>query len=681
MKPEELAGVLTEFAQTMVTDFPIQGILDHLVSRIVEVMPISAAGVTLIAPGLRPRYVAASDTSAMRFEKLQTTVGGGPCLAAYQTGRAISVPDLRRDHRFPTFAPRARTAGLAAMFSFPLRHGHMQLGALDLYRDTPGPLSRGSLIAAQTLADVAAAYLINAQARSDLQDSSDQSREAALHDPLTGLPNRVLMLELLEHAFRSSTRSGKTTAVFFVDLDRFKEVNDTYGHQVGDRLLVAVGERLTGVLRPGDSLARLAGDEFVVLCENLENPSQADPIAVRLHQGLSRPFALGGVTVGVTASIGIAFTGHGSQAADELLRDADFAMYRSKRNRAAKHDVLDLRDLHLAGYQASLARSLPGAIDRDELHLDYQPIVDADDRRLTGVEALLRWTHPTRGAISPTVFVPLAEQSGQIREIGLWVLNQACSDHHTWNRQRTDSISMSVNVSPHQFMSAGFAESVAGVLAQRSVDPGLINLEVTEGVLVRDEQRALVVIDELTDVGVKLALDDFGTGYSSLGYLNTLPIDTIKIDQTFIAKLTHDPDSQRIVTAIIQLAHSLEMTVIAEGVETAEQHRELTHLGSDSCQGFYFARPMTASSLDTLLHHRGGPTDVRLPPTQPPTTRPPGGAYGSPANAPQPPLLTDGRGCDSPATSQNGEHAARLDLPLQGTSTHGEQAHSDTPAR
>lgn len=643
--------MLTEFAQTMVTDFPIQGILDHLVTRIVEIMPVSAAGVTLIGPGLEPRYVAASNTSAMRYERLQTTVGGGPCLAAYQTGTAISAPDLRTDHRFAEFAPRALAAGLGAVFAFPLRHGDMQLGALDLYCKTAGRLSRGSLVAAQTLADVAAAYLINAQARSDLQDSSDQSRDAALHDPLTGLPNRVLMLELLEHAFRSSTRSGKTSAVFFVDLDRFKEVNDTYGHQIGDQLLVAVGKRLTGVLRPGDSLARLSGDEFVVLCENLESPSQADPIAVRLHQDLSRPFTLGDVTVCMTASIGIAFTGHGSEAADELLHDADFAMYRNKRNRAANHDVLDLRDLHLAGYQASLVRSLPGAIDRDELHLDYQPIVDACDGRLTGVEALLRWTHPTRGAISPAVFIPLAEQSGQIREIGLWVLNQACSDHHTWNRERAGGILMSVNVSPHQFMSAGFAASVATALDDGSVDPGLMNLEVTEGVLVRDQQRALVVVDELADVGVKLALDDFGTGYSSLAYLNALPIDTIKIDQTFIAKLTHEPASQRIVTAIIQLAHSLKMTVIAEGVETAEQHKELTQLGSDSCQGFYFARPMAASSLDALLQHHGGLTDLRLPPSRLPSR----GATGGRGKASDSVPRADRRRRGTQVSPRNGE--------------------------
>lgn len=613
MKPEELSGVLTEFAQTMVTDFPIQGILDHLTRRIVEVMPVTAAGVTLITPGLQPRYIAASDRSALRFEKLQTQVGEGPCLAAYQTGEPVSVPDLRSETRFPEFAPRALTVGLAAVFTFPLRHGAMRLGALDLYRDAPGPLSASSMVAAQTLADVAAAYLINAQGRSDLLDSSAQSRDAALHDPLTGLPNRVLMLEMLEHAFRGSRRSRSTSAVLFVDLDRFKEVNDTYGHQIGDQLLVAVGERVSGMLRPGDSVGRLSGDEFLILCEGLDDPAQADPIAVRLHQELSRPFVLSGVTVNVTASIGIAVAGHDVNGAEELLRDADFAMYRDKRGRAASHDVLDLRDLHLAGYQAGLARGLPGAIQRHELHLDYQPIVTAADGRLTGVEALLRWTHPHRGAVAPAVFIPFAEQSGQIIELGQWVLTQACSDHQKWQYGRREDIALAINVSTHQFMSVGFAESVACALERTSTKPELITLEVTESVLVRDQQRALVVLDELTDIGVRLALDDFGTGYCSLGYLNKLPINAIKIDRSFIASLSPKSDSHTIVAAIIQLAHSLGMTAVSEGVETSEQHNHLVTLGSDACQGFYFARPMAATSLDSLLGHHADLSNPHLP--------------------------------------------------------------------
>jgi diguanylate cyclase (GGDEF)-like protein len=613
MVREELSDVLSEFARTMVTNFPIQGILDHLVKRIVDILPITAAGVTLIEADLDPRYIAASDASALRYEKLQTELGEGPCVAAYSSGEAIAVQDLRVEDRFPEFTPRALASGLVAVFTFPLRHADLQLGALDLYRETAGPLSRGSMVAAQTLADVAAAYLINAQGRADLQDSSDQSREAALHDPLTGLPNRVLMLQLLEHAFRAGRRSGKISAVFFMDLDRFKEVNDTYGHQIGDELLVAVAERLTALLRPADSLARLSGDEFVILCEDLAARSAADPIAVRLDAELSRAFALSGVEVNVSASIGIAFTGQGINAPEELLRDADLAMYRAKRDRVAGQDVFDLRQLHLAGHQAGLARGLPGAIGRGELHLAYQPIVDSADAQLTGVEALLRWTHPARGPVAPTVFIPFAEQSGQIIELGRWVLEQACVDRQHWQQHSPMPMAMSVNVSAHQFMAAGFAATVKAVLASTSTDPGLLTLEVKENVFARDEERALVVMEELKEVGVELALDDFGTGYSSLGYLNTSPIDTVKVDATFIAKLTAGPGSEEIVSAIIGLAHGLGMTVVSEGVETAQQHQAVSRLGSDRCQGFYFAKPMLATGVDALIQNAADGSNPRLP--------------------------------------------------------------------
>ena len=613
MPNEELSDVLSEFARTMVTDFPIQGILDHLVKRIVGIMPITAAGVTLIGPGLEPRYVAASNEAGSRYEELQTSLEEGPCLAAYHAGEAVSVPDLRSEARFPEFAPRALEAGLRAVFTFPLYHDDLRLGALDLYRDTVGALSPRDTKTAQTLADVAAAYLINAQARSDLQDSSDQSREAALHDPLTGLPNRVLMLERLEHAFQRNRRSGNTSAVFFIDLDRFKEVNDTHGHQVGDELLVAVAERMTGVLRPGDSLARLSGDEFAVLCEDLDDHSQAEAIALRFDAELSRPFPLSGLEVNISASIGIASAGEGGEAPDDLLHDADLAMYRTKRDRVAPHDLHDLRTLHLAGRHAGLARGLPGAVERGELHLEYQPIVDARHRRITGVEALLRWAHPTRGPVAPTVFIPFAEQSGQIVEMGRWALQHAWSDRKRYQEQQTSEIGMSVNVSAHQFMAAGFAATVAAVLDGQSTDPRLLTLEVTESVFVPDEGRALVVLGELKGIGVRLALDHFGTGYSSLGYLDTLPVDSVKVDRTFIAKLTDEPDSQAVVAAIIQLAHRLGLTVVCEGVETARQHEQVAKLGSDSCQGFYFARPMAAVALDRLIRDQAHASDPHLP--------------------------------------------------------------------
>jgi diguanylate cyclase (GGDEF)-like protein len=552
---QQLSDVLSEFARTMLTDFPIQSILDHLVKRIVEVMPISAAGVTLISPGRHPRYVAASDESALRFEELQTELGEGPCLAAYTTGEAVAVADLREETRFPAFAPRAVEAGLSAVFTFPLRDGSERLGALDLYRSTPGPLDAGTMEAAQTLADVAAAYLLNAQAREDLRDSSERSRESAMHDSLTGLPNRTLLLERLDHAVLRGSRSGKTAAVLFADLDRFKLVNDLYGHNVGDQLLVAVAERLSAVVRPGDTLARISGDEFVILCEDLDDPGQADVIAARIGEAVREPMVLAGVELDITVSVGIAFSGPGDQLSEQLLHDADTAMYQAKRKGGARHQIVDLREQRVTTQRASLEHELRGAPARGELYTEYQPIVDTVDGRITSVEVLLRWAHPFRGLVMPGVFVPLAERSGQITAIGRWVLEQACPDQQRWQSGSPDaSPRLSVNVSAHQLMSADYAPSLASALSRSHTDPALVTLEVTESVFVQDSQRALVVLNELKRMGMTLALDDFGTGYSSLNYLRSFPIDIVKIDQGFIADLHHDQGNHAIVAAVVGLA-------------------------------------------------------------------------------------------------------------------------------
>ena len=324
---EKLSSVLSEFARTLATDFPIQGILDHLVERIVGVLPITSAGVTLISDGEAPHYIAASDESALRFEKLQTEIEQGPCLAAYKTGDAVSVPDLAIDVRFPEFSPAAVEAGLAAVFTFPLRHADGRLGALDLYRDTAGDLDRHNMAAAQTLADVAAAYLINAQAREEAEETSNQFRHSALHDPLTGLANRLLLQERLEHAAQRARRSHTNAAILFVDLDHFKQVNDTHGHQVGDELLIAVAHRLTSVVRPEDTLARVSGDEFVFLCEDLHGASDVEILAQRVDAAFAKPFVLDGVELTITASVGVASAGPGEQISEHLVVMADSAMY------------------------------------------------------------------------------------------------------------------------------------------------------------------------------------------------------------------------------------------------------------------------------------------------------------------------------------------------------------------
>lgn len=600
-----LSDVLSEFARTILTDFPIQGILDHLVIRIVDLLPISAAGVTLISAELEPRHVAASDSAALQFEQLQTDLREGPCIEAFTTGEAVHMPDLSVDDRFPDFTAQALTRGLRAVFTFPLRHGEAQLGALDLYRDIAGPMSATDVVAAQSLADVVSAYLLNAQARDELKVSLERTRHISIHDPLTGLANRNLFVELLTHAIARGRRSLSTTAVMFIDLDNFKTVNDTYGHHVGDDLLRAVGQRISVVLRPGDTIARFGGDEFVVLCEDLPGTTAAAPIAQRLSAALAEPFELGDADVHISGSVGIAFAHGAAVVAEQVLQDADAAMYQAKRRGGACYVMLDVQERNATNLVASTERELLGALDRGEFRCAYQPIVSTADGRVIGAEALLRWERPGHGIISPSVVIPMAERSGQIQKIGRWVLEQACFDRRSWQPgvSATD-LQISVNLSAHQLLAHGYAATVERTLDSTGTDPTLVTLELTESVLVHDSSRALLVLGDLKRLGVKIALDDFGTGFSSLSYLKHFPVDTVKIDQTFIADLDHNTMSYLIVEAIVSVAHTAGLSVTAEGVETAEQHAAVLAVGCDSYQGFYFAKPSPTLTIANLIRGR-----------------------------------------------------------------------------
>jgi diguanylate cyclase (GGDEF)-like protein len=428
------------------------------------------------------------------------------------------------------------------------------------------------------------------------------------------LPNRTLLLERVDHALRRGARSGSAAAVLFVDLDQFKVVNDTYGHRVGDELLVAVAERLAGELRPGDTLARLSGDEFVILCEDLPPAAEVEKIAARIGAALGEPFILLSGVVDINASIGIAFSGRADHIPEELLHNADAAMYQAKRKGGGRHQIIDLDEQHVADQRASLQRDLRRSCGRGQLEIDYQPIVTTGDGQIVGVEALLRWAHPSRGLISPATLIPLAEQCGCINEIGKWVLEQACRDRLLWcSSHGIGDLTMSVNVSAPQLMAPDFTASVEEVLLSTGTEPRLLTLEVTESVFVHDSERALVVLGDLKRLGVSLALDDFGTGYSSLSYLDLFPVDIVKIDRSFVAKLDRSKASHAIVSAVVGLAHALNLTVVAEGVETVAQLHEVTALGCDACQGYYFARPMPADAIVALLNNGAPGSSLLLP--------------------------------------------------------------------
>ncbi len=335
------SDLLAEFAQTMWADLPIQAFLDHLVERIVEVLPIDAAGVTLMSPGSDPLDVTASDESTLKCAGLQSELGEGPCTAAYTEGSAISMPDLRHDDQFPMFAARALAEGLGAAFAFPLRYEDGVLGTLNLFRATPGELGARQLDVAQTLANVAAAYLINAETRADLVASTQQANHLALHDPLTGLPNRALLFERLVSAMHRCRRTRSLLAIMFIDLDTFKAVNDTFGHRIGDEVLMIVAQRLTALLRPGDTVARLGGDEFAVLCDDISDASDLEPIADRVNDAFRLPFDVSSGPVEVRASIGIGIGDWTSTSPELILERADIAMYQAKRDGGGHHSLFE----------------------------------------------------------------------------------------------------------------------------------------------------------------------------------------------------------------------------------------------------------------------------------------------------------------------------------------------------
>ena len=594
---DRLAVVLREFARTLTTDFPIQGIVDHLVGRVVEVLPVTGAGVTLISHDLSPKYVSASSDAALVLEELQSKFRDGPCFLAYQSGQSVAVPDLSVDNRFPVFGPAAQADGLAAAFTFPLRHGDGCIGALNLYRETIGPLNVHEMITAETMADVVAACLINAQARERADAASARYLYDALHDPLTGLPNRALLIDRVNAANQRAKRSRLYTAVYFVDLDRFKLVNDHHGHHVGDELLIAVARRFNDVLPVGDTVARISGDEFVFLCEALPDKIEAETIGARIEKVFERPFVVDGLRLSISASIGMAVVGSGEEVSADLIVHADTAMSLIKRHRGGRRHVVGPIDSALKSFPQNFEQEIGEALENDELEIVYQPIVRMSDNLMSGVETLLRWDHPTRGKISPSVIIGAAERSSLINLIGEWVLERSCAALVAWGAgNRLAPIGIAVNVSARQLVSGDFFSTVEYAVERAGIDPTQLVLEMTENLLIEDSDRAMKVLSDLRRFGVRIAVDDFGTGYSSLSYLTRLPIDIVKIDQSLIAGIAGGPEAV-VVSAVTNLAHELGMVVVVEGIESQEQHDEIVRIGCDYAQGFYFAEPMWESGI------------------------------------------------------------------------------------
>jgi diguanylate cyclase (GGDEF)-like protein len=457
--------------------------------------------------------------------------------------------------------------------------------------------ARAPLVGPAEIADVAEAFNETIARRRELEV---QLAHQALHDPLTGLPNRTLLSDRLNQALARQRRGGSVVVVAFMDLDRFKLINDSKGHPVGDAILVALARRLEGAMRSEDTVARFGGDEFVMVSEGADDDDAVAAIATRVKAVLDEPFMLATESLRVGGSIGLAVS-RNEETADELIRNADAAMYAAKDKERGGFAIYQ-EPLH-AGVvtRLQIERDLHRALDRGEFLLHYQPKCSLATGEAVGVEALVRWAHPTKGLVSPADFIPVCEETGLIVPLGQWTLFEAGRQVRLWKDRHDLSVAVSVNLSARQLIRPDLTRVVANMLETTGADPADLCLEITEGTLLQDMNAAIKHLRDLRSLGVRISIDDFGTGYSSLAYLRTLPLDELKIDRSFVTPVADDPSAAAIVESVVRLGHALGLVVVAEGVETAAQLSTLRDLGCDLAQGFYLARPAPAPTLLPIL--------------------------------------------------------------------------------
>jgi diguanylate cyclase (GGDEF)-like protein len=540
--------------------------------------------------------------------------GRGLSGTAFRSRQACISNDYLADARRSAFHATIRKDGAKSGAAFPLLIGGRAVGVMLFLSAEKDTFTSEFVELLQRLADNISFALENFD-RADEKTKADERIEyLASHDSLTKLPNREMFNELLRHAIGAARRYQRRFAVLFIDLDRFKIINDSLGHDAGDMLLVEIADRLRGALRSSDVVARLGGDEFVVILEETAERDDVERIARNLLAVLGQSLQLSGHECHTTASIGIAMYPSDGGDVQALTKNADMAMYLAKEDGKNGFRFFTKEVKTQSIERLTLETALRRALERDQFALHYQPKVDLATGQITGVEALLRWTHPELGVLPPMQFIPLAEETGLIVPIGRWVLREACAQNMAWQRRGLRPVSMAVNLSPRQFVDEHLLQDIDEALASSGMSPVLLQLEVTESMVMRNVSRAIKVLDAIQSRGIRLAIDDFGTGYSSMSLMKQFPIDTIKIDRSFVRDLPKDSEDQAIAQAIISMGKALGMTVIAEGVETVEQQTFLRNHACDEMQGYLFSKPLPAAQLANLL--RSAPVLVS-PPLQP----------------------------------------------------------------
>jgi diguanylate cyclase (GGDEF)-like protein len=582
----------------------------------------ASATILLAEPGDEfLRIVAVKGRNAGRQKSFRLSLsadlpeGRGLSGTAFRTKAPCIVNDFLGDQRTAYWHAMARDSGIKSGAGFPLlRNGSDAVGALLFFASEEGVFTGDLVELLAKLAENLSFALDNFERADEKTKADARIAYLASHDSLTSLPNREMFNELLHHAIEAARRYQRRFAVLFIDLDRFKIINDSLGHEAGDALLVEIATRLRQSLRASDIVARLGGDEFVVILKETAESKDIEQIAGDLLLALSRPVQLSGHECHTTASIGIAMFPADGADVHTLTKNADMAMYHAKED--GKNDFrFFTKEVKMQSIERLvLETSLRHALERGEFSLHYQPKVDLATRQITGVEALLRWTHPELGMLPPAQFIPLAEETGLIVPIGRWVLKQACAQNMAWQRRGLRPVSMAVNLSPRQFADDNLLQDIDEALVASGMSPVLLQLEVTESMMMRNVPRAIEVLDDIQSRGIRLAIDDFGTGYSSMSLMKQFPIDTIKIDRSFVRDLPDDTEDRAIAQAIISMAKALGMTVVAEGVETIEQEAFLRDHACDEMQGYLFSRPVPPAQLADLL--RSAPLLVS-PPLQP----------------------------------------------------------------